>query len=389
MKPFSLLIKPAGPDCNLDCRYCFYTPKSCLFTKGKHRMSPELLEKIIADIMKLNFPVTNFAWQGGEPTLMGLDFYEKVIKLQQQFGQSGQSVSNSLQTNAILLDDNWCKFLQKYKWLVGISLDGPKHLHDHYRKDKAGKPTFDKVITAIKTARKYNTQFNVLVLLNDQNVTKPDELFDFFTELKIKYLQFVPCIEKNPATGRITDFSVTPKQFADFLCTTFDRWIDFGPENLSIRILDSIMSFYLNQRHTNCSFANKCDDYIVIEHNGDAFCCDFFVEQQYKIGNVLETNIEKLIQSDIKRNFAKAKSKIHNNCLICTHSQICRGGCLKDRLVLNNNLSDTSYFCQSYKQFFDYALPKLPQIAAKFANRDIPTNLYDNNQQILNIKAKK
>lgn len=330
-------------------------------------MTGGTLEKMIADFLKLDFPVSSFAWQGGEPTLMGLDFYKKAVELQKTHGKNGQAVSNALQTNAVLLDDDWCRFLNEYQWLVGISLDGPKHLHDHYRLDHAGAPTFDKVLSAIDRCRQHKVQFNILVLLNDKNVTEPDELFDFFTGLNIRYLQFVPCVEPGSSAGSVTDFSITPEQFGTFLCRIFDRWIDYGPEKLSIRILDSIMNYLIRGSHTNCSFSNSCNDYIVIEHNGDAFCCDFFVDDEHKLGNILETNIGELAQGKTKRRFARQKNKIANNCLICRHNALCRGGCLKDRLIMNGGTSDPSYFCQAYKQFFDHSLARLSQIAANIA----------------------
>ena len=336
MKPFSLLIKPSGPDCNLACKYCFYSHKSVLFDEGVHRMSGELLDKLIRDYLALNLPVSSFAWQGGEPTLMGLDFYKKVIELQKEYGQDGQVVSNALQTNGILLDEKWCEFLCEYKFLVGISLDGPQKYHNHYRIDKAGNGTFDKVMTAIKNCRKHKVEFNVLVLLNDKNVEVPEELFDFFTNQKIKYLQFIPCVEKDPSTGNIAEFSITSKQYGDFLCVIFDRWYEYGPEKLSIRIIDSVLNYIVYGKHTNCTFNRRCDDYIVMEHNGDVFCCDFFVEDQYRLGNILELPIEELFQSEIKKRFSDEKSNIHNKCLICRHNAICRGGCLKDRIVVSN-----------------------------------------------------
>ena len=183
MQPFSLLIKPAGPDCNLSCPYCFYSAKDAMFDGKTHRMSQDTLERLISDYLALRLPISSFAWQGGEPTLMGLKFYKTVVELQKQFGQDGQRVSNALQTNGILLDPQWCKFLSEYKFLVGISLDGPKEYHDYYRVDYTGNGTFDRVLTAIHNCRRYKVEFNVLVLLNNLNVIAPDELFVFFVYL--------------------------------------------------------------------------------------------------------------------------------------------------------------------------------------------------------------
>ena len=374
MRPFTLLIKPSGPDCNLACKYCFYTCKTSVFGTGRHRMSGQVLNKLIKDYITLDFVGHSFAWQGGEPTVMGLDFYKKVVSLQKQHSPSGRSVSNALQTNAVLLDEKWCSFLSEYNFLVGISLDGPKKIHDYYRLDHAGNGTFDRVVAAIEKCRAHSVQFNVLVLLNNKNVICPDELFDFFTELKIKYLQFVPCVEKDPKTGNIADYSITPGQFGDFLCRVFDRWRQYGPRKLSVRIFDSILSFYIQGRHTNCTFSPKCDDYIVIEHNGDAFACDFFVQPDCKLGSILQTPIEELAHGTEKMSFARRKQSLCNACLVCRYLDICRGGCLKDRAALTDSYDCQSYFCPAYKKFFDYSLPAFVQIAAGITqNTERPT----------------
>lgn len=366
MKPFSLLIKPAGPDCNLDCKYCFYKDKKLLFGAGRHCMNGEILERLVKDYLSLRFPVSSFAWQGGEPTLMGLDFYKKAVELQQQFSQNGQVVSNALQTNGILLNDKWCEFLRKYKFLVGISLDGPKDYHDYYRINKAGKGTFDKVIMAVEKCRKHKVEFNILVLLNNRNVTAPDKLLGFFIEHSIEYVQFIPCVEKE--TNVVSNFSITPKQYGEFLCRIFDCWYEYGPEKLSIRLFDSTLNYLVHGEHTNCIFRRSCNDYIVIEHNGDVFCCDFFVDQEYRLGNILEKPIGELFRGQRKQRFARQKETLHNKCLICRHSAICRGGCLKERVVVSNDFVNPSYFCESYKRFFDYSLPRLAQYAAGIVN---------------------
>jgi uncharacterized protein len=231
MQPFTLLIKPSGSDCNLDCKYCFYKDRAPEVGRGRQRMSDDVLEKLVRDYMQLRFPVAGFSWQGGEPMLMGLDFYKKAVELQKKYGSPGQQVSNSLQTNAILLNDDWCRFLHEHKFLVGISIDGPKELHDYYRKDFSDAGTFDKVTRALEKCKEHKVEFNILVLLNNKNAEHPDRLFDFFIEQGIKYLQFIPCVELDSATGDIADFSVTSQQYGEFMCRIFDRWYDYGPQN--------------------------------------------------------------------------------------------------------------------------------------------------------------
>ncbi|MFC1676953.1 anaerobic sulfatase maturase [Planctomycetota bacterium] len=362
---FSLLIKPSGSDCDLNCGYCFYKNRPSLTgSSKKQRMSEDILEKLIADFLSLGFQGSVFAFQGGEPTLMGLDFYKKVVQLQKKHSPPGQIVSNSLQTNAVLLDDDWCQFLHDNQFLVGISLDGPKKFHDHYRLDHSGKGSFDKVIKAIDTCKKHKVEYNILTLLNDKNVEHPDELFDFFAEMQVEFLQFIPCVETDSTTGKVADFSITPAQYGDFLCRIFDRWRDYEQGKLHIRDFDSILSFCLRGSHTICTFSKKCSQYIVVEHNGDVFCCDFFVEPKWRLGNILETPTGELAGSEKKRIFARNKQKLCNKCLICQHLDICRGGCVKDRKKMDQSVDKLSYFCESYKRFFDYSIPKFLQIAA-------------------------
>ena len=328
-------------------------------------MSEDVLEKLIADYLSLGFTASGFAWQGGEPTLMGLDFYKKVVQLQKKYCRPGQVVSNSLQTNAVLLDDIWYDLLHDNQFLVGVSLDGPEKFHDHYRLDHSGKGSFDKVSKAVENCKKHKVEFNILTLLNDKNVEHPDELFDFFTQMQVQYLQFIPCVEMDSATGKVTDFSVTPAQYGEFLCRVFDRWRDYGPGKLHIRDFDSILSYCIRGNHSICTFSKKCSQYVVVEHNGDVFCCDFFVEPEWQLGNILETPIGELAASEKKRIFARDKQKLCTKCLICQHLDICRGGCMKDKIPLDQSDKNLSYFCESYKQFFEYSLQKFAQIASQ------------------------
>lgn len=371
-RPFTLLIKPAGPDCNIACQYCFYACKTDLFGGGVHRMSDAVQEQLVKSYLRLDFIQNSFAWQGGEPTLMGLDFYRRLVALQKQYSKSGQAVANALQTNGILLDDDWCAFLGEYNFLTGVSLDGPKEFHDHYRKDRAGGGTFDRVMQGVENCRKHRAEFNILVLLNNVNVEHPDELYDFFSALDIRFLQFVPCVERdadNPE--KAAPFSITPEQYGRFMCRIFDRWLAEGVRRRSIRLFDSILSFLLGRPHTECTFARQCNDYIVIEHNGDAFCCDFYVTGQTRLGNIMETPIEQLAAGDIKRAFSRRKTDIDNKCLVCRYLDICRGGCPKDRAMLTGTHKAPSYFCEGYKLFFDHALPQLTGIAQKIRDGKI------------------
>ncbi len=374
MQPFTLLIKPSGSDCNINCEYCFYRDRAPEFGQGRQRMSDEVLKRLIKDFMQLRFPVVGFAWQGGEPTLMGLDFYKRAVELQKKYGKPGQQVSNKLQTNGILLDTQWCRFLHDNKFLLGISIDGPRKFHDYYRLDRSGSGTFDRVMRAVENCKRYKVEFNTLVLLNNRNVEHPDELFDFFVENDMTYLQFIPCLERAPrrfasqnrsSGGKIADFSITPQQYGEFLCRIFDRWYSYGPQKLNIRQFDSIVTYYVMGKHTICTFSEQCAGFMVVEHAGDCFGCEFFVEPKWRLGNILETPIKELAVGGKRRTFARAKQNLCNKCLVCTYLAVCRGGCVKDRVRLNDRRAPReSYFCQGYKHFFDYTMPRFTQIAA-------------------------
>jgi uncharacterized protein len=393
VQPFTLLIKPSGSDCNIDCAYCFYKGRDASVGTGRQRMSGEVLETLVRDYMKLGFPVVGFAWQGGEPTLMGVDFFAKAVELQKKYGTSGQQVSNTLQTNGALLDDNWCRFFHDNKFLLGISIDGPKQFHDRYRVDHSGAGTFERVMRGIQACKRHQVEFSALVLLNNVNVEQPQELFDFLVENELTYIQFIPCVERDRVTNKPADFSVTPKQYGDFLCSLFDLWYNYGPERLNIREFDSLLAHYVMGKHTICTYSKQCAGFVVIEHTGDAFCCEFFVEPQWRLGNILETPLEKLAGDRKKRAFARNKEKLCAKCLICRHLVICRGGCMKDRVRLDTGCSTwhglparantakmavphiesrskdrESYFCESYRQFFDYTVPRFVQIAAGIQN---------------------
>jgi len=357
MQPFTLLIKPSGSDCNIDCRYCFYKGRPAEFGQGRQRMSEETLARLVRDYLRLGFPIAGFAWQGGEPTLMGVEFFEKAVELQKQHGKPGQEISNTLQTNGVALNDRWCRFFAENRFLLGVSIDGPERFHDRYRLDHSGAGTFAKVMRGIECCKRHGVEMNTLVLLNDQNVGHPDELFDFVVENDLTYLQFIPCIERDEATGRPAGFSITPEQYGDFLCRLFDLWCDYGPEKLNVREFDSLTSFFVLGRHSVCTYSTHCEGFLVVEHNGDAFCCEFFVEPEWRLGNVAETPLAELAAAGKKRAFARKKASLPKKCLDCCFLKVCRGGCLKDRARLAEGPSNReSYFCDAYRQFFDYAL---------------------------------
>lgn len=365
MQAFTLLIKPSGSDCNIDCAYCFYKGRDASVGVGRQRMRGEVLERLVADYMGLGFTVSGFAWQGGEPTLMGVDFFKRAVELQKQHGRAGQQLSNTMQTNGVLLDDDWCAFLRENKFLLGISIDGPEEFQNQYRLDMAGRGTFGRVMRGIRKCQEHDVQFSTLVLLNNKNVEHADTLIEFLLDNDMTYVQFIPCIELDPAANKPVEFSITPAQYGDFLCRAFDMWWDVGPEKMNIRDFDSLVTHYVMGSHTICAYSKQCAGFVVIEYNGEAFCCEFFVEPKWRLGNILETPLADLAASPIKKVFARDKEKLAGKCVVCGHLDICRGGCMKDRVRMTDGKpNNPSYFCESYKEFFDHALGRVMQLAA-------------------------
>lgn len=365
MQPFTLLIKPSGSECNIDCAYCFYKDRLPELGQGKQRMRLPVLQKLVKDYMQTRFPVVGFAWQGGEPTLMGIPFFQQAVEFQKQYGIPGQQVSNTFQTNAVLLGKSWCRFLHDKKFLLGISVDGPERFHNRYRRDRAGAGTYTQVMRGIENCKKHRVEFSALVLLNSHNVEHPDELFDFAVKHELTYLQFIPCLERDAASGRAAAFSVKPRQYGAFLCRLFDLWCDYGPDRVNIREFDSLVTYYVLGKPTLCTYSEECGRFVVVEHNGDAFACEFFVEPGWRLGNILETPLQTLAASDVKKAFALQKRNFCPRCEACQLLEVCRGGCMKDRTRLGGNKAgpQPSYFCEAYRKFFEYALPRFREIA--------------------------
>jgi uncharacterized protein len=349
----SVLVKPVSADCNLACKYCFYSSKADLYPETKkHQMSDRILRELTAQYMGLTWERASFCWQGGEPTLAGLDFYRKAVKYQSLFAAPGQIVENSLQTNGLLIDEEWAKFLARHKFLVGVSLDGPKELHDHYRKDHGGSPSYERVMEGIEWLKRYNVDFNILVLLNKRNVKHPRQLYRFLVNEGFKYLQFIPCAERNPKTGGFAEYSITPEEYGRFLCEVFDEWTSGGVPQVYVRDFDELLIGYVTGETPNCTFSEDCGKYVVVEYNGDVYTCDFYVDPKWFLGNLTEQPLEEIVTSEKFHQFRKQKSKLAQRCESCPWLRICRGGCPKHWALVT---SDANYFCSSYQTFLEHS----------------------------------
>lgn len=365
----SILIKPTGPDCNLDCSYCFYLEKAELFKNSPvHRMSPQVQEELIRQVMQQSGDAVSIAWQGGEPTLMGLEFFERAIELEMKYGH-GQSVGNGLQTNGVLLNRQWAKFLKKYDWLVGLSLDGPAHIHDNYRFNKAGKGTHKIVEDNAKMLIEEGVAVNAMCCITSYSVNYPEELYNYYKKMGLNFMQFIPVVETDAEDpSKAADFSVSAKDYGTFLCKLFDLWLaDFknGEPTTSIRHFESVFHAYVGMDAPECTMMKECGAYVVAEHNGNVYSCDFFVEPKWKLGNIKHERIIDMLNSKRQDAFGRAKAQIPLDCRKCSWLSKCYGGCTKDR-IKDPNDHRKPRFCTSYKMFFAHADTVLTQMAQQW-----------------------
>ena len=370
----SVLIKPAGPDCNMACSYCFYREKDALFDGAPvHRMTDEVLEETMRQILAQPVPEVSIGWQGGEPTLMGLPFFEKAVEFQTRFGR-GKAVGNGLQTNGLLLDRDWAAFLRRYKFLVGLSLDGPEEIHDHYRRLAGGQPTWRKTTEAARLLLDAGVAVNALTVVNDRTAGHAREIYEFHRSLGLVHMQFIPCVETDPARpAQAAPFAATGTSFGRFLAEVFDLWLgDFrdGAPTTFVRFFDSIFYRYVDREPPECDLAETCGAYLVIEHNGDVFACDFFVEPQWRLGNVMDGKLVHMLNSARQRGFGARKAELPQECGSCGWLSLCRGGCPKDRL---RDPSDRglNHFCAGFKVFFEHAEARMKALAEEWKKRNL------------------
>ncbi len=367
MKPFSLLIKPAGADCNLQCEYCFYRSRGALYpATARHRMSDEVLQRLVAGYMATDQPQYVFNWQGGEPTLLGVEFFRRVTELQMRYGKPGAVVANGLQTNATLLDDEFAEHLARYRFLVGVSIDGPAEIHDRYRVGPGGRGSHQQVLRGIECLRRNHVDFNALVLVTSANVGRAKEVYHYLCDLGIRHHQYIPCVEFNP-DGRPLPFTITGRQWGEFLCELFDEWRKADTYRVSVRLFDSIVTMMVEGRHNVCHMGTNCCEYFVVEHNGDVYPCDFFVERELLLGNICSDSWESLQTAGKYVEFGRQKARWNSKCSRCDYLRFCAGDCLKHRLYNGDNPRTLSWLCEGWMQFYGHALGPLSQIASDIA----------------------
>jgi len=364
MSPFSLLIKPTSADCNLSCPYCFYLPRRDLYPETqRHRMSDEVLEHLISAYMATAQPQYVFGWQGGEPTLMGVDFFRRVTRLQQKYGRNGAVVANGLQTNATLINDEFAAHLAKYNFLLGVSLDGPQDIHNYYRVTPAGQGSHAQVLRGIECLKRNQVEFNALILVNSVNVKRAKDVYHYLCDLDIFYHQYIPCVEFDDKAQPLP-YTVKAEEWGNFMSEIFDEWVHTDCRKVSIRLFDSILTLMVQGNYSVCHMGNNCCQYFVVEYNGDVYPCDFFVEAQRRLGNVMNNSWQELQESPEYLSFGRQKSLWNNQCAQCEYLKYCSGDCLKHRLYENNHPGKLSWLCPGWKQFYRHSLPGFKKLAS-------------------------
>jgi uncharacterized protein len=360
---FHVMAKPTGAKCNLECDYCFFLKKESLYPNSNFRMSDDLMEAYIRQTIEgHDVPQVTISWQGGEPTLMGLDFFRRTIEVEKKFARPGRRIENTLQTNGVLLDEEWCRFLHDNHFLVGLSLDGPRPLHDAFRHDKGGKSVFDRVVRAARLMQKHEVEFNILSTVNAINSRHPLEVYRFFRdELGARYIQLIPIVERANETGyqegtTVTDRTVDSEQYGRFLVAIFDEWVRRDVGRMFVTFFDAVLASYLQGASTICVLSPTCGESVALEHTGDLYSCDHYVEPRYLLGNIQERSIRELVASEKQRRFGQDKSAtLPRTCRECEFLFTCHGECPKNRLLSSpDGDPGLNWLCKGLKIFFEH-----------------------------------
>ena len=360
---FHLLSKPTGAICNLDCAYCFFLAKEMLYPGSRFRMADELLEKYIRQLIEAHqSPEVTIAWQGGEPTLMGLNFFQRSIEHAQKYLRPGQTIQHTIQTNGTLLNDEFAAFFKENNFLVGISIDGPREMHDAYRHDKGGAPTFDKVMRGLSFLKRHGVEWNALTTLNQANVDHPVKVYRFLRdECGARFIQFIPIVERLHVNGvpygsAVTERSITARQYGQFLIDVFEEWVRHDIAAVYVQMFDVALANWYGEPPGLCVFSRTCGTALALEHNGDLYSCDHFVEPAHKLGNINETHMIELVASDKQLKFGHDKfDTLPRYCLDCDVRFACHGACPKDRFIATpDGEPGLNYLCAGYKMFFHH-----------------------------------
>ena len=378
------MVKPVGPACNLACDYCYYLSKHRLFDHDRFRLSEGLLEAFTRQYIEAQrVPEVTFGWQGGEPTLAGLEFFRRAVRLQEEYRRPGMRILNALQTNGTTLNEEWCGFFREHGFLIGLSLDGPADFHNAYRRDKLGRPAFERVMRGAALLKEHGVEFNVLTTVHAANADHPLEVYRFLRdEVGASFIQFIPIVERDNDTGfqegtRVTGRSVSGRQYGAFLCRVFDEWARRDIGRVFVQIFDMALAASMGERPGLCVFDETCGTALILEHNGDLYACDHFVEPRWRLGNVMETPLVELLGSGKQRQFGLDKrDRLPRYCRECPVRFVCHGGCPKNR-VLHTPGGEVglNYLCEGYRAFFAHVERPMAHMVEELQAGRPPANL--------------
>jgi uncharacterized protein len=366
-REFQVMVKPIGAVCNLDCGYCYYLKKKDLYPQaGLFRMADDLLERyIVQHIEACPRESILFSWHGGEPTVLGLDYFRRIVELQRKHRPAGREILNGIQTNGTLLDDDWCRFLAAERFFVGLSMDGPKELHDRYRVTKGEKTTHRQVLQSFRMLQQHRVSCDLLCVVHHHNVRQPAAVYRFFKDIGVEYLQFLPLVTRLEDHG-VSAETVPAEAYGTFLCTIFREWIRHDIGRIGIQNFDEAARPFLGMEHALCVSRVACGDVVVVEHNGDFYACDHFVDREHCLGNIRDTPLVDMLESPALREFGRKKrDALPRYCRECEVLALCNGGCPKDRIILTpDGEAGLNYLCAGLKRFFGYSAPYLQKMAA-------------------------
>jgi uncharacterized protein len=381
---FHLMVKPGGAICNLDCSYCYFLSKELLYPGSRFRMADDMLEAYTKQyIAAQRAPEVTFAWQGGEPTLLGLPFFRRALELQTRYRRPGMTLHNTFQTNGTLLDDDWCAFFKEHDILVGLSLDGPERLHDAYRVNKGGQGTFKGVMRGLELLKKHGVAFNILTTLHAANAPYPLEVYRFLRdEVRAAFMQFIPIVERDNASGfqqggAVTDRSVTGEQYGVFMKAVFDAWVRRDVGRVYVQLFDVALSAWVGLSPGLCVFEKTCGSALALEHNGDVYSCDHYVEPDHLLGNLQELPLFEMVTSEQQRAFGQAKADtLPRYCQNCEVRFVCNGGCPKDRVLMTpDGEPGLNYLCTGYRAFFNHIDPYMQVMAGALQRGRAPAEV--------------
>lgn len=379
---YQLMSKPTGSTCNIHCDYCYYLEKDKLYKSDNLVMDDETLENYVKQyIESQDVDLIDFIWQGGEPTLAGINFYRKAIDLQKKYA-NGKRINNYFQTNGVLIDDKWAKFFKEHEILIGLSIDGDAEFNDKYRRTNSGKGILDKILTTVEILKKHNIEFNTLTVVNNKNVKNPLEIYHFLKSIGSQYMQFIPLVEREAkvktqgdlflvdpdydAACEVTEWSLSSKDYGEFLNVIFDEWFKKDIGNVFVmNFEETMMKKYSGQ--SSCVINEYCGANLIVEKNGDIYSCDHFVYPEHNIGNINKNNLNEIVNSKQQLEFGKRKKTNKSvECSTCAYVELCNGGCQKHRFLQSKNgMMNKNYFCESYKKYHSHCLPRMEYLLSR------------------------